>query len=138
MNKRILCSVFGFLGGLLLASSLIFMYVTLYYINRLENLFSHDSLLFYMSCFVILSVAGFFSGIRYSQKKLTRNIWLIAYILLYVNPTFWEILRNENSKELLIIAFFFIFAVIYAELSDYVWKIWMKYVSLRFTGAATS
>ncbi|PAV14206.1 hypothetical protein ASJ81_14795 [Methanosarcina spelaei] len=103
-----------------------------------ENLFSHDSLLFYMSCFVVLSVAGFFSGIKYSQKKPTRNIWLIAYILLYVNPTFWEILRNENSKELVIIAFFFIFAVIYAELSDYVWKIWMKYVSLRFTGAATS
>lgn len=137
MNKRILYGVFGSIGGLLLTALLMFMYIPLY-ANKPEVLYSHDFILFCTSSFVVLSIAGFLSGIRYFQKKPTQKTWLIAYIFLYVFPILWDILRNEHSKGFLIITLFYIFAFIYAELSDYVWKTWMRYVNLRFFGAPTT
>lgn len=131
MNKKLLYGLFGFIGGLLLSTLLIFMYVIVY-INELRDAFSYDLILFSALSFITLSIAGFLSGVRYFQKKSTGNIWLFAYIIIYVYPVLGEILKHGFGKELLIVGLFYIFAFLYAELSDYIWKMWMKYVSLIF------
>lgn len=123
----------GAQGGIIIAILLIIIILSLN-VNNFWRATSKDFIVFYLLAIILLTIVGGIAGKCYLSDKSTKLIWLIAYVVLSLAGIFQNILELKINKEMLaFLIFLAIFVVLYAESTDYIWKLWIKGIDNKYS-----
>lgn len=132
-NKETAYIIRGGQGGIIIAFFLILMNISVH-VNNFWRVASKDFIVFYLFVVILLAVVGGIAGKKYLKNKSTKLIWLIAYIIIYISDIFQEIAELKINKETFAIFILFaIFVVLYTEMTNYIWKLWIKGIDSKYS-----